>query len=240
MKKIIISAFAVAGAITLASCEKNLTEPVESPSAQLTVRVSGTPQTKATGTISEDGISNYYVYVFNGNTLDGYYGGSASPMQQSLRVTAGDRDVYVLVNAPAGFSATSITNKEQFDNYVVSLENENSSAFSMVGRSNCTVMADQDNDVTVDVSRLVAKVVLNRLAVNFTDTPLEGKTLENISVYIKNVPSAKTLALADAQTTEMLSGRLWNDGALAGILMDSNIGTISQNAAHTTVHSFYG
>ncbi|MBP5210213.1 MAG: hypothetical protein J6Z27_00035, partial [Bacteroidales bacterium] len=241
MKRTFI-AIAIVGTMAFTACQKDLSGDRPVDEAVMTVKVNDA-MSKALGVTetNEGTINNYDVFVFNASTgvIDGYKSESSNA-SLSLTATSGPKHVYVVANRQAGFDVTSVRSEANFLSKTASMMKENSSSFTMIGETDCTLSSSQTNTVEVDVTRFVAKIALTSLAVNFTGTPLAGQTLSNVKIYLKNVPALKLFSGSDVTSPQYLSGNTsaWQTGALnAGILSDQ-VNSIADGSA-TANPSFY-
>ena len=112
----------------------------------------------------EDSVKSIRVYVFNGNSLDGY--DTATPDELaagtvSVDCTRGLRDIWVVVNGPESLS--SVTTRAGLKEAVSHLCEDNSSgAFVMVGRSEALTLGATFSG-SIGVGRIVSRVRLFRI-----------------------------------------------------------------------------
>ena len=99
---------------TAVSCSKT-GSPADIPAQKIRIVVdvegSGAPGTRVTGvtsnsTSSEAKVNSLQIFVFNGEQLDGY-GSSSGSLTATASCTAGTRDIWAVVNAPALTSVSS-------------------------------------------------------------------------------------------------------------------------------------
>ena len=185
MMKNFISAISVlcVGMTMLSSCQEQITAEVEPE--KVTVQISvPTADTKITGSVNESSISNYQVFIYNDEGLLEAYVQKTTP-DISLECTAGSKTVAVLVNAPA------ITDGMTLDSLIdrTSLLSDNSAgAFVMSGMVTKTINKSTTS-ISVQVTRLVARVKLSKLDVAFEMPQYQRQEFKVTSVYLINVPA---------------------------------------------------
>ena len=140
-------------------------------------------ETKLTGTITENAIDNYQVYVFSENgVLETYVNQSDSDIV--LSCTAGDKTIAVLANAPV---VNDITTFSELSSKTTMLTDNDTGCFVMSGKQQVTLSGDKE--VSVAVSRLVAKVRLSELNVSFEAPQYQSAGFKVSAVYLINVPA---------------------------------------------------
>lgn len=229
------------GAVTLASCNKNLSKdeyplPEESEKCVLNVNAVSSLQVKSTGTDSdvaknEKTISTLQVFVFRGDMLDAY--GTASGSSLSLTCTAGSREVYALVNAP---DLKSISSKNALLSTMVDLNANAVNALVMVG--NRTVALPTTEAVAISVTRMVSRIVLPKITRDFESSSLQGLdfTIENI--YICDAAGNGSVAGTAANTKWYNVSTTKTE--LTSLLVDKVASaSVVNKASYTTTHYFY-
>lgn len=230
--------YALMGLLALSACNKNqmtVEYPQQEPEyCSLTVAVNTGLVVKSTGaadvvTANEKAVKSLQVFVFRGDFLDAYQKVSASTL--SLTCTAGSRKVYAVVNAP---DLSSVSSLSALENTIVDLANNSPNALVMAGCKD--VSLPQSEAVSVDVSRLVARIALNKISRVF-----ESASLGALKFTVKNI------YVSDAAGTIKLSGttsisKWYNSGRnseLPTLLFDTVNTDIANNSAYQTVHYFY-
>ena len=198
MKKILLFAAVAASVLSLAGCKKDGksvdTPVVESQAVRLTVGIQGS-KTKVTGvtsnsTASEAKVNSIEVLIFkdNGATLDGYAKVSAdaqtpNPNSVTVDCTAGEREIFAVVNAPVALHLELVSKKSDLLSKVAVLANEISN-FQMIGST--TANLKQDTAINVDVYRHAARIVLKSIKNSLpNDTQAAAFTIK--AVYLSNV-----------------------------------------------------
>lgn len=194
MKKIAFLA-AVAATVCTVACNKKMdtqinevpdpAQEVERYELKVGLR-SSLIQTKASENPNDDLVKSFQVLVFNGDMLDAFaYKEDPETLgpdyDLTLSCTAGEREVYAVVNAP---SLASVTSKTAFL-ATKSLRSQNySDKWQMIGHD--TVTLPQTDEIIIDVHRIGAKVKLDRITRAFTVSGLADLTFKVDAIYISN------------------------------------------------------
>lgn len=213
LKQIIImknSIMMVAAAILFfAACNKVESEaPVEMELAasskiivNLETAAAGTKVTNATDA-NEQKVNNVQVYVFrnhggeaSANEIDGSkHFAAAESTGYSVDCTVGERKVYVVVNANDGAKdVKEVTNEQQLLDRVTNLGENTPSKLLMIGKKDVKTTASFET--TIQVYRMVAAVLVDKVNVNFSSPALqESGTLVITDMYLANVTGRNNYA----------------------------------------------
>ena len=187
--------------------------------------------TKATGGIDDDAINSAYVFAFDGNRLDG--SAQVSSSTGTISVTPGSRRFIAVVNPNSEFTFTNVTTPASLMDIVSQLSSEGLADMVMVGENTAAISANSSN-VAITVTRLVSKISVNSLKFQLTGA-LAGKTVSNVSVYIKNYPT--TMTYGGVAGTSYTSGLfLANQSSFE--VYDA-IGTVTSGSAAEGAHHFF-
>ena len=246
MKKIFLFA-AIAALFTFTSCNEKMDVPSTAERVTVDVRiVSGSPMTKATGTVNtttaeyqttdEATVQNLQVFIFNGDVRDGYASVNASEATQ-ISCTAGTRDIYAIVNAPSLGSVMTKTALLATASYLL----EDADKFEMVGSLSAQTVSStaSANDFTVPVNRIASKIVVKSIE----NALANGGNFTVKRVFISNVAGENTYA---GNAVPGASGTWYNPG---GYFAANNLGTftndvnlsaaVANGSSYTTNHYFY-
>jgi len=189
---------------SFAACNKNATvaDVSSGKSALVTLDIHRPPVTRATvtGTADENAINTIDAFVFNATgDLDAYshfagYDGSSQPTMECT--TGPDKEVYILINAewPESELEAGIATRTNLEDLVFTLENNCRKAgnvpssldnFEMVGKAGATLVPGA-NAVSVNVSRVVSRVKINKITRQFASKSL-NKDLKIKNIYMSNV-----------------------------------------------------
>ena len=237
MKK---SIFAFAAALAaLVACNKNEVTPMGPQNqpetlepCELTVGICGS-MTKATAVTkdNEAKVNDLQVFVFRGDELDAY-ASVDNAMELTLSCTAGEREVYALVNAP---EYSMVSSKTALLAKVSELSANSLTNFEMVGSKSVTL--PQASTVSIDVNRIASRVVLKKVTRNFTSAALQSLDFTVDAIYLINVAGNTSYDLTAAP------GAWYNvakyNSELPSLLHDAVGSKIANGASHDTAHSFY-
>lgn len=174
-----------AGLAVMASCSKqeNAPQPMEKgEKAVLNVSISGGPQSKG-ASFDENKVNSLQVFVFSGNELDAY--GSAAATSLTLNATTGLRTVYALVNAP---DLSGIVKKDALLAGISNLSDNAPDSFVMIGSDDFTLSSS--SDITIEVNRLAARLMLHKLTRKMSSDGLasiEAGQFELVRIYAADV-----------------------------------------------------
>lgn len=250
MKKIFLFA-AITAFLTFTSCTEKMNDPsMRAERVNIDVRViSGSSATKATGNVNttesefqtteEATVQNLQVLVFNGEARDGYAEVTAFTGNEygtTVSCTAGNRDIFCIVNAP---SLADVTTKTALLAKASNLA-EDADKFEMVGSlTDQTITADGASVFTIGVKRIASKIVIKNIENALT---VAGEmTLRR--VFISNVAGENNYAL---DAVPDVNGIWYNRG---GYQAENNLGSftndvaldaaVANGASYTTNHYFY-
>ena len=243
MRKIAFLA-AVAATFCTVACNKNMDtqinevpEPVQSQGRyDLTVNVRGGDlvQTKSTTitAANEVQVNNLQVFVFRGDALDAYASVNNED-ELTLSCTAGERQVYALVNCP---DLSAVSTKTALLATSSLLSQNSGTSFQMIGHQD-GVDLPEDSPVTIDVHRLAARVVIKKITRAFTAAALAAKTFSIDQIFLINVAG-------DTNYGETAAPSVWfNKQAYASeqaaFTYDAPAASLANNASYSTVHSFF-
>lgn len=233
-KRIIIAAMA---AIALAACEKKDVEPQVKPGETVTFEVSAqTSQTKITGAeTGENTVNSYQFLVFNKDNgmLETY--ASSETASTKLTCTTGSKDIVVIANAP---NLSSVVSMEMLKNTKSALKDNKKGKFVMEGIASPTLTASS-NTVNVTLTRLVSKIRLKKISLNFDHASYDELNFKVLKVYLINVPADRGY-LASPADPELWYNELEYDAADPNEMLydDVNI-DISATKLYDIQHHFY-
>lgn len=228
--------FLVGALALMVSCNKgtDVAEPVgESQKIRLVVGVESGTQTKATGITSnsdatEAKVNSLQVFVFHGDLRDGY----APPVAgktTTLTCTAGQREIYAVVNGP---NLSNVTSKAAFLATVSTLANSISN-FEMLGYKQTTLSEGANETIYVD--RLAARVVIKGIK-NGMDAPFRI-----VSVYLTNVAGDIDYGKSSGYTVSNWYNKRGYQASnnLGDFTYDQMGAGVGAGATNSTAHFFY-
>jgi hypothetical protein len=151
----------------------------------------------------------------------------------TLSCTAGERQVYALVNCP---DLSAVSTKTALLATSSRLSQNSGTGFQMIGHQD-GVDLPGDSPVTIDVHRLAARVVIKKITRAFTAAALAAKTFSIDQIFLINVAG-------DTNYGETAAPSVWfNKQAYASeqaaFTYDAPAASLANNASYSTVHSFF-
>lgn len=220
---------------------------------------SGNRKTKVTAVsdAEECAIGRWSVFAFENGSGHVRWESSADGTPLPLQLIAGrSYTCYAIVNYPitgtGAFDPSSIRNSGDLTDKIAYLGDNLKSALLMFGGTVITPVADATENVTINVRRLVSRIDLRGLQVDFSGKPgLESKTFTLRGVYVTN--AYRTTRYGDDYTFPELSPTRsawynsggWHRGespvqSIDVLLGDRDINTVvSAGFPYTVNHSFY-
>ena len=202
------------------SCEKSddvtTGNEIGIPEGEGTLIVSIATQKEAMTKASadENGVNLLELFVFRNEgsgtgDLDAYKklegGSSVSLSNVEIKSTTGKKLVYAVLNSHNA-DWSGVKTLSDFQKKLVCLQNEKPGDFAMAGSAEATLQLT--SSVSIEVSRLVAKVQLSSVKCDFSGTPYEGASLTDVKAYLINVSACKTFAgNSNASTPHILNAK---------------------------------
>lgn len=210
MKKTYLILMAAAALAAAASCNKaaapaaNSAEPVLRPTGTLTVTIGQTSETKADlSAMKASQINSAQIFIFDeSDKLETDVFKSFSPVQDgttsiTMNTLTGNKTVYAVINHSRMTFAPSSTTLAQFEGTLTDLSDMGASFNTnivMSGKNTVNVAeynsfgaGGSNSNVTVYVKRLVSRIQLDKITVNFSDNSLAGADFQVLDIYLKNV-----------------------------------------------------
>ena len=243
MKKIAFLA-AVAATLCTVACNKNMDAQINevSDSAQqqerydlkVNVRSGDLVQTKSTTitAANEITVNNLQVFVFRGDALDAYATVNNDD-ELTVSCTAGEREVYALVNCP---DLSAVSTKTALLATSSLLSGNSGTSFQMIGHQD-EVDLPEDSPVTINVHRIASRVVIKKITRAFTVSALAAKSFTIDQIFLTNVAG-------DINYGETASPTIWYNkqaynSEQAAFTYDAPAASLANNASYNTVHNFY-
>ena len=231
--KVIYRIALIASAFLFAACSQTGKLPENDDSIDITVKICGPETTRATDieTSDESKVGNLQVFVFREGRLEDYRD-AGTATSATLTVTAGERTVWALVNAP---SLTGILTEEQLAGAASQLSENRRDALVMSG--SLTRNLTDGATVSVTVRRLVSRVSVGKVTTGFRYA-LEDADLQLDALWLVNVA-------ADARFGEDGAPGQWanrlghTDSSLDPLLFDRVDAVVNNAAPYERAHVFY-
>lgn len=225
--------------MALMSCNEKNVEIQDLPSSAETVELTvNLPdmQTRIAGVASgDDNVDNLQVFVFNDmGVLEAYESENSKTI--SLTCVPGDKEVVALVNAP---SLAGIGILSDLRASVSKLSDNADGRLVMV--SNVVpklLIAGKDNSMTIEVSRLAAKVVLGTVRNEMALESNRNKVFKLKSVFLTNVAGDRKY-LSESAVTSWYDKMKYESTNTLPFLYDALDEQVGYEASYTTPHYFY-
>lgn len=236
-KKIIYAAIAAAA---LAACEEKDPQTMLEKKETVALEVKlPSVETKVVSVGSEDAVSSYQVFVYSTDDgmLEAYTTIAGTESSVTLKCTTGPKEIIVLGNAPDLKSVISLAEMKSTRSR---LEHNKVGALVMEGSKVTTLSAS--SSVQIDLRRLVSKVRLTRVKVDFENDAYDSLPFELVSVYLMNVPADKKYLMTAASDINSSPDQWYNkleyqhNSAYDGILRDDINKSVKD---YQTTHVFY-
>lgn len=232
--------YAAAACAALAACTKEMPSPVKGSDEKVRLSISlegiQPPFTKVSSVSSEDETAVNTVQLFicdESGVVEAYQ--KATGSQISVNVSTGSKNIYAVVNAP---DLTNIRTETALLGQQSSLEDNSVGHLVMSGALLDEAVSSESSSKTITVKRLVAKVTLQKLTRNFTNSELAGKELRLRGIYLTDVVANTAYFGGDVEYSWY--NRLQHTASEPNALIyDAVTGTLAQNGIHSTPHSFY-
>lgn len=240
-KKIFYVAAAVA---MLSACEgketvEQLPDVREKVSLEVVMSSSETTKVSGVGGDEEKSVSNYQVLVYDMSSrmLEAFATPKPTDTSVSLECTVGPKEVVVLANAP------DVSSKVSYDAFVATssyLKDNAVGSLVMEGHTSCDITSAMSS-VTVNIRRIVSKVVLEKVEVDFESDVYDDMDFVLKSAYLTNVAAEKKY-LAKGEDPALWYNKIVKsdatevDGLVFGSLEDAELQNPSVYADN---HHFY-
>lgn len=236
-KKFIIAALSAA---LLASCEKSQSDYVMPQNDVVSVEIElPACETKVAGAGGEEekAVSSYQVFIYDSSTrmLEAYDTPSPASNIVNMICTTGPKEVVVLANAP---DLSSVVSYDRLLSTKALLSDNEAGKLVMEGSSSVNLTA-ANNKVTVELKKIVSKVVLEKIETAFELPAYRSMDFILKEVYLINV-AADNFYLSDSAVPSLWYNKLKNEEHLPDLLWTSlgNV-NIRDSRIYETRHHFY-
>lgn len=202
MKKNLL--YLAAAALMFASCYKeneviSVGEPLQQGTLTISVSQDGATLTRADAAFGDDydyekTMNSLQIFVFESTgKLNAYHSSTnrTDGCSETLNVTLGDKHVWALVNGP---DMEDIVNEDMLKQKAVQLGDngkESGKGFIMVGSKTDVKVTENTTNITVNVSRLVGRVVLRSIK---NDLPAAYDDVFVSQIFLSNVVGNQQLS----------------------------------------------
>ena len=222
--------FLLPGLLLLAGCRGTAGDPSEK--VDITFSILGA-DTRTTVTTGERSVDRWTLMLFReGRLIDVETSGSNSPIQCSLE--AGSYSACAIANPPSSFRPEAYSSFAKFSKAESDLRDNSLSQLVMFGSRTISVSSQNDRPQSIGVNRLVAKVGIRKISIDFTDPALQAKTFRLKAIYLTNC-YGKTHLRSDENASEIDS-----DAGIDALLADQGIDImITASTPYVQEHHFY-
>lgn len=225
-----------AAAMAVCSCNKSEVAQTKGKPVEVTVQINGSSMTRTVGNTyaNESKVNTLQILAFNASgQLEGYKAVSKE-MSVTLMASAGQKTVWAVVNAP---SLEKVQTLNELTGTLSGLADNATDSFVMTG--SLTTELTDGAVVAITVKRLVARVSVGKISVEFPETPAyAGKDLRLTGIYMINVANTVNFALG-GEPTDWYNKLAHTDAQVDALLYDAVGETLSNHSSHTTEHAFY-
>ena len=200
---------------------------------------------------SEKQCNRWALWLFDADGDSAVYGTGLSGEAIRKTVLVGTYTAVAVVNYPSSLVPENIRKKTDITEWITSLSDNAPGSFLMYGEKTLTLEKDKTLSNTVDVRRLVSKIGVKKISVNFENPYLASKNATLEAIYLTNL--YRTSRLKADYGAEELSGasRDWynpmgwhlsgeTDAATDALTGELNIHAVLTPASpHTNAHYFY-
>lgn len=225
-------------AVAVAGCVRPLSDGQDTVAPVTITLDDGVPVSRTTSAAKEETVSEWAVLVCRQSTGAVVASASSSASSITLKVAPGTYDIHAVVNA--GYDPSSVKNVSSLTGMRVSLtDNSLTGGLVMYGSRTGVSVTASGGTVTVPVKRLVSKVQLDRVSVDFSGRPdLAAKTFRLESVYLINVAGDAVVGSASSPSS-WYNKRGYLSSVADGLLYDAVNRTLTSSAPYSVPHYFY-
>ena len=241
MKTRIAIIAAASAAIALTACSRD-EAPVRVAEPEYTLKVNvGIPTTRAViaaGNTDDMTAHTVQVFVYNADgALEKTSGMKDYGSDISLTISPGAKTVWALVNAPLESGPASLS---AFPTTSTLLSDNTPSSLVMSGSA--PVVVTGNDNITVNVRHIAAKVVLDKVTRSFVNSSYAGIPMTLTKIFMSNVVAASDYDVTGAVPTQWIckQGILADPPACADLLVDAPLsGDLGEGKTYSTAHTFY-
>ena len=229
-------------AAALLSCEKKDSEMSdvlkESTSLEILL-VSDETKAAGEGGNEEKTVADYQVLIYDMSSrmLEAYATPDPASVSVSMECTTGQKEVVVLANAP---DVSGIVSYDAFLKTRSRLAHNSIGHLVMEGHSSPDLTA-AGGTVTVDIKRLVSKIVLDEVTVDFEMDAYDKMDFVLKKVYLTNVAADKSYLAETGDPTQWYNQIVRTPASDVDAMIYDEIGNINlkETKKYTTKHHFY-
>lgn len=237
MKRVMIFV-AACSALLLASCSDRKDAVVsqdEAGKVEVFFSINGDEVTRSVGNTyaNESKVNSLQILVFNEDGSIADYKDAGAAMSAAFLTSSGNKTIWAVVNAPSLSDVTSLTG---LVSRTTDLADNSVDSFVMTG----SVQAELTDgaSIGITVKRLVARVSIAKVSVNFKSSLLVGKELKITGMYLINVAGEHTYGLT-GNPTEWYNKLGHYDSDVDALLYDGVSSVVTPESPYEVEHVFY-
>ena len=241
-----LQAFLLAGCLLFPSCGEKAAPAPERTDITFSVRSGGGSRLTDIDPDDASTVSRWTLLLYREGQLAGYW---TAPSRRDITCSleAGTYKAFAIANPPAGFRPETCLELSAATGAGTDLSDNAPDALVMAGSLTFQIPAAVGNSLVVSVERLVCKVVVQKISVDFTNPALAERTFVLKAVYLTNCCGESRYG-SDLTIGEILSsGMTWynpagfhSDAGVNRLLADLDIdAAITPEAPHGHSHTFY-
>ena len=235
--------FLLPGLLLTAGCRGTVGNPPEKVDVSFSILGADTRTTISSG---EGNVDRWTLLLYReGKLIDIGTSGSNSPIRCSLK--AGTYTAYAIANPPSSFRPETYSSFSKFSGAESDLRDNSPSHLVMFGSRTISVSGQNDRPQSIGVNRLVSKVAIRKISIDFTDPALRARTFRLKAIYLTNCYGINHL-INDGEASEMnANASCWynrmgfhSDAGVDALLADRSINAvITVLSPYKKEHHFY-
>ena len=262
MKKIFFSLAALSALLFCVSCNKEQVpqgnaEIIAEGQSVVTVTADFPMETKATG-IKDDAtdtkkVNSLQVFAFDADGVLRSYESNTSGASVTMKLNTGQTYTFYAVANNYGTSAwkysavAGVTSETGFKSIMTDLKDNGKADLLMYSQTGVQqAIASTTTSVSIEVTRLVSKIQLKKVVVDFgTNAALKSKSFKIDSIYVINAAAKEPFGLSPETTVTYYNQGKFISGNADALLLDklSTPFELSTSAgvatAYSTAHTFF-
>lgn len=199
------------------------------------------PSVRSVGETNEDAVAFLQIFVFDkAGRIEA--SGYAADDELTLTCKTGVKDIYAIVNSN---QITGIQTYSDLEKMTSDLAESQNGYFVMAGRRTDYEFLPDGGTVSIEVTRLPAKVMLSKVSTKFELDVYQSLPFEILSVYLLNVAGQRNYLAEFMSHSDLSSVDLWyhmrnkEENPLSMLKDDLSGVLINEAEPYETVHSFF-
>lgn len=245
-KRFSYSLIGAAVALSILSCTKSPIPEASSPTKMLvSFDVKTSAQTKmapSPTSAQEEAINKLAILIYNGTNLETYFE-STEETSTVFALEPGTYNVAAIANYPVSFSPSSATSLSTLRETASYLDDNSVGNLVMYGESSVTVTRSANERKYISIRRMVAKLGVKKITVNFTSPVVAEREFVLRKIYVTNAFRRSKFAgtVVPAATTSLWYNRMgYASSPKNDLLADASINAaVAQGSSYSTEHYFY-